>query len=253
MIDYILFEKYANGLNVLLVDDDNSIKEEMKDLLSEIYNFVEVAGDGDIAYKKYEEFYKENGKYFDIVISDVSMPNMNGIKLTELIYKLNANQEIIIISAYSNPQDLIEFINLGVSQFVSKPIEINGFINILYNISKKLSDENEKVAVAQDKTKIVLTNNMIWDKENKKLTKDDYVYKLTKKEMLLIDLLLTVCDKTYDVDVIISHLWDENEEMQGDIKNLKNVISRLRKKIPELVIENVYGLGYKIIYCKEKS
>lgn len=245
MIDYVLFEKYAKNLNVLLVDDDNFIKEETNELLSEIFKFVDVASDGDEAINKYKEFYTKNNQYFDIVISDVHMPNLNGVELTRLIYKLNPEQKLIIISAYSQSTNLIDFINLGVSQFITKPIDINLFIEILFDVSKQLYSSN-KVFVDEDKKVLQLNNSISWNKENKKLIKSETSIKLTKRETLLIELLLQVKDKTYTTDEIIAYLWEDDS--LADALNLKNVVSRLRKKVPEINIENVYGLGYKISY-----
>ena len=247
MIDYVLFEKYANDLDVLLVDDDDLIKSEMGELLSDVFKTVEIASDGSEALNKYENYYNKNKKYFDIVISDVSMPNLNGVKLTEMILELNPEQNIVIISAYSEPENLIEFINFGVSQFITKPIEVNKFIKTLFEISERISNSSER-ASSKDANIITLTNSIIWNRKTKKLSKHDIEYKLTKKEILLLELLLSVTDKVYSVDEIISYIWEDNDEMQ-DIKNLKNIISRLRKKIPELIIENVYGLGYKVVFC----
>lgn len=247
MIDYILLEKYTENLNVLLVDDDTSVQEETKELLADIFNFVETAFDGKEAIDKYKNFHNENGIYFDIVISDVHMPNVNGVELTKFIYECNPNQNLVIISAYSDPKDLIEFINLGVSQFISKPIEINKFIKILFEISEKIYNSNE-VFIDKKSAMIVLSNSVVWDSENKKLFKNNTLIKLTKREILLISLLLQVEDKTYSIDEIIRTLW--GDDISADITNLKNVISRLRKKVPELIIENIYGLGYKISHCK---
>ena len=245
MIDYVLFEKYARGLSVLLVDDDNFIKEETSELLTEIFKFVDVASDGSEAINKYKEFYNKNNHYFDIVISDVHMPNVNGVELTKLIYGLNPEQKLIIISAYSQSTNLIDFINLGVSQFITKPIDINLFIDVLYSVSEQIYNTSTTFA-NQNRSEIYLTNNIFWNKDNKKLVKSEAVIKLTKREALLIDLLLQVKDKTYSTDEIISYLWED--DLAADALNLKNVVSRLRKKIPEIHIENVYGLGYKISF-----
>lgn len=246
MVDYILLEKYANKLNVLLVDDDDeSIQNEMGELLNEIFNIVDIASNGEDALYMYENFRIKNQKFYDIVISDVSMPKLDGVRLSELILEANPIQEIVIISAYSDPKDLIEFINLGVSQFITKPVEINKFITILFKISEKLNIL-KTISVENSKNLISLSNDLYWNFDTKKLTRKKEILKLTKKEMLLIDLLVQVKDKTFESDDIIEYLWKDSSE-NADVSNLKNVVSRLKKKIPDLKIESVYGLGYKLI------
>lgn len=69
---------------------------------------------------------------------------------------------------------------------------------------------------------------------------------MTKKELLLINLLLQVPEKTYTNEEIMFTLWNDDLESTSDIANLKNLISRLRKKLPNLNIENIYGFGYRL-------
>jgi DNA-binding response OmpR family regulator len=69
---------------------------------------------------------------------------------------------------------------------------------------------------------------------------------LTKKELHLIELLLQVPEKTYTNEEIMFALWNDDFDTIPDIANLKNLISRLRKKLPNLNIENIYGFGYRL-------
>ena len=76
---------------------------------------------------------------------------------------------------------------------------------------------------------------------------NDKLLKLTKKEFLLIELLLRIPEKIFVNEEIISYIWKEEFNENPDISNLKNLISRLRSKIPALKIDNIYGFGYKIV------
>ena len=67
---------------------------------------------------------------------------------------------------------------------------------------------------------------------------------------MLLDLLLTSNNKIFTSSEIISHIWNEEYEEKDYISNLKNMISRLRNKIPQINIVSVYGLGYKINIIK---
>lgn len=87
---------------------------------------------------------------------------------------------------------------------------------------------------------------MIWNKELKQLYFNDELFKFTKKEFLLLELLLKTPEKIFVNEEIISYIWKEEFDKNPDISNLKNLISRLRAKIPSLKIENIYGFGYKI-------
>ena len=92
---------------------------------------------------------------------------------------------------------------------------------------------------------IKLADDLTWNKEFKQLYFNDKLFKLTKKEFLLIELLIKVPEKIFINEEIISNIW--NKEFDNpDISNLKNLISRLRNKLPSLKIDNIYGFGYKM-------
>ncbi|QKJ22950.1 response regulator transcription factor [Poseidonibacter lekithochrous] len=246
MIDYILLEKYSKDINVLFVEDDEDIRKETSELLEDIFQKnITIAVDGQDGFTKYMKYHEENNKYFDLVITDICMPKIDGVELTKLIKKENIEQKLIILSAHNESEYLMELVNVGISQFILKPIEFNSFIDIIYKISKEIyhinSEESEELS-----STVNLSSNLYWDKDNSQLVQDSAKIKLTKKEFLLIALLLKSPEKTYSNDEIVIHLWKDDLDKSPDISNLKNVISRLRKKVPLLNIENIYSFGYRI-------
>ena len=107
--------------------------------------------------------------------------------------------------------------------------------------------KNEK-----DKQNLVLISKiLIWNKEKKMLTLDDKEIKLTKKEILLIDILSKKKNILFTAEELMNVLWTDAFHIETDIKNLKNIISRLRKKVPTLHIANIYGLGYKLSLAED--
>lgn len=127
--------KYASSLSILYVEDDKAIRESMVVSLRYIFKKIEFADNGARAL----DIYK-NSK-FDIVISDILMPKMNGIELTREIRKLEKEQVIIITSAYSDSKNLTELINLRVDRFIEKPINHQILMDILYSVSKNIYNE----------------------------------------------------------------------------------------------------------------
>lgn len=246
MIDYISLEKYAKEISILFVEDDKGISKKMEILLYEIFSKIEIAFDGNEALEKYYNFYKANNEYPDLIITDIRMPNMDGIELIKHIYKENANQKIIVLSAHNESEYLIELVNLGIYRFILKPMDYNNFFEIIFKVSKEIYMEKYKVS---DNKEIFLKLNcdLIWNKELKQLYLNDKLLKLTKKEFLLIELLLRIPEKIFVNEEIISYIWKEEFNENPDISNLKNLISRLRSKIPALKIDNIYGFGYKIV------
>ncbi|AXX95267.1 response regulator transcription factor [Arcobacter ellisii] len=245
MIDYISLEKYGKKISVLFVEDDENIVKEMGFLLGDIFDKVDIAIDGKDGLSKYNEYYKSNEEFYDLIITDIQMPNMNGIDLIKNIYKINPLQKVIVLSAYNEKDYLMELINVGISQFILKPIDYNTFLDVIFKISKEIYEtkykKDSKVSLF-----IKIDDELIWNKELKQLTYKEEILKLTKKELYLVELLLKYPEKTYSNEEIISYLWRDDFESQGDISNLKNIISRLRKKIPLLNVENIYSFGYRL-------
>ncbi|RXJ98423.1 hypothetical protein CRU98_10330 [Arcobacter sp. CECT 8986] len=247
MVDYVLLEEYCKNISILFVEDDNNIRKEMKDLLKELFfeDDIVIANDGEEGFLKYQEYSKLNNKTFDIVLTDVKMPKMDGLELIKKVYENNPNQIIVVLSGESETHHLISFVNLGISHFLEKPLNYDEFIELIYELTSKIHKQNslnEKINFEE----IKISENLIWSITTKQLLKDGHSIKLTKKETLLIELLLKTPEKAHSVEEIIPILWEDSFDKEVDIKNLKNIVSRLRKKIPELNIENIYSLGYKI-------
>lgn len=248
MIDYIALEKYGRELSVLFVEDDEGISKEMNFLLGDIFTKVDSGFDGIEGLSKYNQYFQANEKYYDLLITDIRMPNMNGIELIKNIYSINPFQKVIVLSAHNESEYLMELVNIGIAQFILKPIDYNNFLDVIYKVSKmiyedKLLNNNDKKEISPF---INITDELIWNKELKQLFLNNNIFKLTKKELHLIELLLQVPEKTYTNKEIMFALWNDDFDTIPDIANLKNLISRLRKKLPNLNIENIYGFGYRL-------
>ncbi len=104
-------------LSILYVEDEAMLREGMVGSLRQLFKGVEVAEDGAIGLALYE-----NSQY-DLVITDISMPNMDGITMIRQIKSVNPEARIIVTSAQNDADKLLELINLGVDRFLTKPID----------------------------------------------------------------------------------------------------------------------------------
>ncbi len=133
----LLVEK-AKGLSILYVEDEKILLENTAYLLNKIFTNVDVAIDGKEAWEKYI-----NNKY-DIVITDILMPNMNGIELISNIREHNQNQEIIITSAYTEQEYKDQATKYNVTCYIKKPINVDNMIATLSESIDKLNLLHEK-------------------------------------------------------------------------------------------------------------
>lgn len=124
--------KITQRLNVLYVEDCKEVRESISNLLAHYFKHVETADDGAIGFEKYKAYHQANSRCYDIVITDINMPNMNGVEMIKSIYTINDRQSIIVTSAHDESQWLLQLIDLEISHFISKPIEIDRLNSVLF-------------------------------------------------------------------------------------------------------------------------
>jgi len=141
MLDDKIILENSRRLNVLYVEDDKELAKTTKDLLAIYFKSVRLLEDGALGLEAYKEYYKQTGSYYDIVISDVKMPNLSGIEMARKIRMLNTEQSVIFITAFPDFEYLNAAIEIGVDGFLKKPLELTALKNILYKTSQKLADK----------------------------------------------------------------------------------------------------------------
>jgi EAL domain-containing protein (putative c-di-GMP-specific phosphodiesterase class I)/CheY-like chemotaxis protein/GGDEF domain-containing protein len=122
---------FTKQLDVLFVEDEEKAREIGKKLFEKFFKKVDVAKDGEEGLEKFK-----NGHY-DLVITDITMPKMNGIELIKKIREIKPNQEIIVLTAHSDKDLILETINLNVG-YVLKPINLDTFMQVLKKVINNL-------------------------------------------------------------------------------------------------------------------
>lgn len=228
-------EQYKKNLHILYIEDDLAILNEMKRILESFF-IVSIATNGQEAMS----IFKKNK--IDIIISDINMPVMDGIEFLHILREENEHTPFIFVTAKSDLNRILEAIKLDIDGYILKPLDIRN----LFEIINKIIDKKYKNYLFEDKENRIKINDLLyWDKKTKTLLQNQEKVKLTKKEIMLIDLLLEN-NKTFDINEIIYHLWEDDLKIKDYASSLKNIISRLRNKVPSLEINNIYGVGYQI-------
>jgi DNA-binding response OmpR family regulator len=122
--------KYSDRLNVLYVEDDANLRAETATLFKMFFKNLDTAEDG---LRGLEAF---NNSFYDLVISDVNMPNMNGIEMCKKIKEINPEQKTVIISAHDESNILMDLIRTGANGFILKPMQLDGLIDALYPVCR---------------------------------------------------------------------------------------------------------------------
>jgi len=137
------FLESSKNLKVLYVEDSEMVRESTCDILDDFFDFIDVAVDGEEGLKLYNQFYEKTNTFYDIIITDIKMPKMNGIEMIESICMLNKKANIIVMSAHNESDYLVKLINMGVSNFILKPIEIHRFKKVILNMIENVLDQKK--------------------------------------------------------------------------------------------------------------
>jgi len=129
----------TKDLSLLYVEDEPETRENMTTVLSDLFEKVIVSDNGSDALIKYNE------NKIDIILTDIEMPKLNGIKMIEEIRKMNQNIPILILSAYSNSEYFLDAIKLGIDGYIIKPISSEQlFLTIKKSVTRiNMEKENE--------------------------------------------------------------------------------------------------------------
>lgn len=133
-------QKFTKDLTVLYVEDDKGIRESSTELFKQFFARVDVAEDGKEALELYETYYVEEHGFYDFIITDINMPNMNGIDMIKAINKRNMKQTIIVTSAHDDANYLISLIEMGVDSFILKPFQMDLLLSVFFKNAQKVVD-----------------------------------------------------------------------------------------------------------------
>ena len=137
-----LLEK-DDKLSILYVEDNKFVQESTIDMLDIYFDDITVADDGQEALEKYIKYYEEHGKYYDIILTDINMPRMNGIELIKHIKELNDRQDIIVLSAHNESENLLQLIDLQIKNFILKPIDLDRFQKVFGHVIEVIQQRRE--------------------------------------------------------------------------------------------------------------
>ena len=221
---------------ILVCDDDKEIVEAIEIYLTQDGHQVLEAYDG---IEAVEILKKES---VDLLIMDIMMPRMDGIRATLKIREKH-NIPIIILSAKSEDADKILGLNIGADDYITKPFEIR---EVLARVQVQLRRKEEKeTGIERD----LSFKDMVLNRDTFQVRIDGRILsKITKQEFAILELLLRNPKQVFSKEDIFEYAWDE--PYMGETKTLDVHISNIRKKIKQVTsdeyIETVWGIGYRL-------
>ena len=223
-----------NKYTILYAEDNDSIRENYISFLKTYFSKVYEAENGTKALELYNKHRP------DVLLLDINMPGINGLDLAKLIRKKDENVKIIMLTAYSDTEKLLQATELNLAKYLIKPIKTFELENIINTTIEKLNSKDSQDSFLQ-------INQIIkWDKVNHKLYKNEDDVSLTKKEMVLLNLFCTNVNSTFSNAQIMEHLWKDDFNKDPNTSKLRVLFSKLRSKIGYDLFITTYGIGYKL-------
>jgi len=222
------------NITILYVEDNAFIREEAVEYLSLLYTNVLEASNGEEALEVYASCKP------DIIITDIEMPIMNGLQMVKRIRRNDKKTPIIIVTAFIDAEYLLEAIELRLVKYIIKPLT-NHKLDIALSLAHDCLDENS------DNYMIQLSLNIYYDKLNSSIVMDNDIVQLTHNELTLFSLLLKHSNSIVSYNEIKNEIWNYEENYRDSLRSL---VRSLRLKLGEVILQNVSGIGYRIVIQK---
>ena len=226
--------------HILVCDDDKEIVEAIEIYLSQEGYDVLKAYDGIEAMEILEE------KEVNLLIIDVMMPRLDGIRATLKIREKNS-LPIIILSAKSEDSDKILGLNIGADDYLTKPFNPLELVARVKSQLRRYTQLGSKVTEQQEE--IYVTGGLMINDERKEVMVDGELVKLTPIEYNILLLLMKNQGRVFSINQIYEAIW--NEEANGADNTVAVHIRHIREKIEinpkePRYLKVVWGVGYKI-------
>ena len=211
-----------------------NVVEDEKDLNELVKSYLEKEGYTVNSFLTYDKAYASIENPCDLWILDIMLDDKSGFDLIEEIKKRNNSVPVIFMSARDKEFDRIIGLEKGSDDYITKPFSPKEMVLRVNNIIKRVYKESNLIEV----------NDYQIDESQRIVYKDGVQIELTTKEFDLLMLFVRNKGTAFLREQILEKVWDEN--YFGSDRVVDDTLRRLRKKLPELNIQTIYGFGYRL-------
>jgi DNA-binding response OmpR family regulator len=221
-------------MKILVVEDDHTIAQAIKEGLEQETFAV------DIAYEGEEGYLSASNDDYDLLILDVMLPGLSGIEIAKKLRQESNHTRILMLTAKDNLSDKIRGLNTGADDYMVKPFS---FEELLARVRALLRRPNESVG------EVLQAGDLSLNTITSEVKRHDTEISLSQKEYAVLEYLLRNKGKVMSKNNIMNHVWDFDSDILPN--TVEVFIKYLRDKIdrpfggPEL-IQTVRGFGYKV-------
>lgn len=216
-------------VRVLVVEDDPDLNRQLAAALTQAGYAVDKAFDGEEGY-----FLGETEPY-DVVILDLGLPKMDGIRILEQWRGIGRNMPVIILTARDRWSDKVAGMDAGADDYMAKPFHMEELLaRVRAQVRRFAGHAKSEIECGP----------LRLDTRSARITCDGQAIKLTSHEYRLLAYLMHHKERVVSRTELVEHLYDQ--DFDRDSNTIEVFIGRLRKKMPNDLIKTVRGLGYRL-------
>jgi len=184
-----LDSKQLKSITILYVEDDAIVREQTEKILQKLFKKIYTGTDG----KNGLELYNKHIDTIDIIVTDINMPNINGLDMINEIKNLNKSIPTIVTTAHSDSKNLLKAIDINIDKYITKPIQIKELTMTIVDLVLKYKRSNNIENLAKSLVHKTTQN----DKENTELSTE---LELVKKQKMYLDSIVDNMVLNFKID-----------------------------------------------------
>ncbi len=217
-------------MRVLVVEDDANLNRQLKEALTDAGYAVDTATDGE------EGHFLGDTEPYDAVVLDIGLPQMDGLSVLEQWRRDGRDMPVLLLTARDRWSDKVQGIDAGADDYVAKPFHMEEVLARVRALVRRAAGHASNEITA---------GSIRLDVRSGKVTVDGQAIKLTSHELRLLSYLMHHKGKVISRTELTEHLYDQ--DFDRDSNTIEVFVGRLRKKLPDDIIQTVRGLGYQIV------
>lgn len=213
---------------ICIVDDEKDLNNIMK-------SYLEKEGYEVRSYYTYEEAIAHvNDEDVNLWLLDIMLDEKSGFDLFEEIKKISLEKPVVFISARDQEFDRIIGLEKGSDDYITKPVNMKELVLRVNNIMRRFYRQDEKLTI----------DGYSIDEAQRKVSNGEEIVDLTTKEFELLMMFVHKKGTAFTREQILTTIWGDN--YYGSDRVVDDTLRRLRKKMPNLSINTLYGYGYRL-------
>ena len=223
---------------ILIVEDEAAIRIGLVDVF--VFHGYEV----DYAEHGEDGLRKSLSGLYDLILLDVMLPGINGFEICNRIRQQDRQQAVIMLTAKTGDEDIVQGLTLGADDYVAKPFSVTQLVLRVQAVLRRTG------LGEQQQRQILLKNDRVIDTENLCLEGTDCLF--TRREMDVLQYLNRQKDRPVSREELLTKVWGYASDMDIETRTVDIHIAKLRRKIeldpgdPQVIV-TVRGVGYRLM------